>query len=168
MNRRPLPSQDRVRELFKLDKKHGLLIWKDSNRGHEAGQIAQCKGTRYWLVSIDGVLYAVHRIIWLYVKGTVPNYIDHKNRDSWDNRWVNLREAPNMAFQRANSKGTGNGRKHKGVYKASFGNRWRARGFIDKKSVALGSYETAEEAHKAYVRWLKKNFGEFAHSGESN
>ena len=89
----PLPTQDRLHELF--DYENGQLIRRvrAGNRmpGTVVGSITQ---GGYLKVELEGSCYRVHRLIWKWHHGTDPNdLIDHINRDRTDNRIENLREA---------------------------------------------------------------------------
>ena len=77
--------------------------WNTCFAGKVAG--AGGVGTRgnktAWYVSVDGHPYVAHRLIWIMVKGSVDDVpmIDHKNRDSYDNRWLNLQASDNETNQ---------------------------------------------------------------------
>lgn len=90
--------------------------------------------------------------------------VDHKNGNPLDNRWENLRLAT-AAQNRANCKMKANKpiplkgvTFHKGRYMAQL----RVQG---KKSPFLGYFDTAEEAHKAYVEAARIAHGEFHNAG---
>ena len=57
-----------------------------------------------------------------------------------------------------------NNSKYKGVYLRK--NRWIAQIAQHKKVKHLGSFDTPEEAHKAYCKAGKKLHGEFANFGK--
>ena len=51
----------------------------------------------YYQLNIFGRPYLVHRLIFLYMNGELPeNDVDHINGDRTDNRWCNLREVTRM------------------------------------------------------------------------
>lgn len=88
-------SPARVREVFTLDKKRGVLIWKIrlSNRapciGSDAGHL---DNWGYIRIGVDGRLYLAHRLIWMFITEEMPpEFLDHKNGRRTDNRFVNLR-----------------------------------------------------------------------------
>jgi hypothetical protein len=56
------------------------------------GDVAGSKGTRYWQVQYKGVKYRCHRVVWELIKGEVPEKIDHKDGDSFNNIFSNLRD----------------------------------------------------------------------------
>lgn len=97
-------SQARVRELFGY--REGKIFWikPTSNRvrfGLEAGSITR-RG--YKAVSIDGRLYLVHRIIWLWHHGYLPeNGIDHIDKNKNNNKIENLREVSQQCNVRNSS-----------------------------------------------------------------
>ena len=105
-------TQEDVRYLFNYDKESGKLTrripaCRGSNQ-HKSGMVGEEVGTQslgYLHTSIGKKIYKVHRLIWLWVEGYLPeNQIDHINRDSLDNRWCNLREVS----QQCNVRNTGN------------------------------------------------------------
>lgn len=88
--------------------------------------------------------------------------MDHRDLDTLNNRRYNLRLASqsqnqqNKAVQKNNALGI------KGVY-ASL-SRYCARIHVNGKLKHLGSFDTAEDAHSAYVTAAQEHFGEFAHA----
>jgi hypothetical protein len=87
--------------------------------------------------------------------------IDHVNRDKLDNRRENLR----MCSQRENGKNTSlkknNTSGAKGVSKASKG-KFRARIWLDRKEIHIGTFCNVFDAAKAYDRAAEIMHGEFA------
>lgn len=120
----------------------------------------------YRRVSIKGVCYFAHRLIWLYCKGNWPKgEIDHISGCRDDNRMVNLRDTSrqqNAFNMRRHSDGASG---FKGVhYQPQYGT-WRARIYPGGRQVNLGSFGTSQEAHAAYCAAAEKYFGKFARAG---
>ena len=92
-------SQERVLELFKYE--DGKLFRRRDNK------LMGCytKKHRYARIVIDGQGYKVHRIIFLYHYGYLPNIIDHINSDRYDNRIENLELTTNGQHHRDHHKG---------------------------------------------------------------
>ena len=113
----------------------------------------------YWRIGIERKMYPSHRLAWLYMTGKWPKkHIDHKNCNPSDNRFENLREAT-IKTNRQNIK-KASIRNVLGVlgvtfYKGKFTSYIK----VDGKSKNLGRFNTADEAHQAYVK-AKRQFHE--------
>lgn len=71
----------------------GQLIRKKSRAKHPAGVPIGCKMQKGIGTKIGGQFYRLHRLIYLYHHGYIPEQIDHINRNCFDNRIENLRPA---------------------------------------------------------------------------
>lgn len=91
--------------------------------------------------------------------GKRPGYqVDHKNRNTLDNRRGNLRHA--TATQNAQNRRRHNALDCKGVTQKR--NRFQARIMVNGEARFLGSYKTVGEAAKAYNDAAARYFGPFA------
>jgi hypothetical protein len=157
----------KARQLFDYFPATGVVRWKVDRicgtgrvrmkAGDRAGAPRKC-GYRY--VCVDRLQIMEHVLIWLLVKGRYPTHmIDHENRDGFDNRWDNIRNATraqnqhNTLARRTNLSGLKGVRSHKsGKFQASI-------------MAHLGTYRTAEGAHAAYKRAARLLHKEFANTG---
>lgn len=108
------------------------------------------------ILSPDGGKFILSRIITKAPKGMK---VDHANRDTMDNRRVNLRictHAENMCNRRARG-GTG---LPKGVKRS--GAKFTAYITVQGVRTYLGTYQTAEAASRAYSSVALAVHGEFA------
>ncbi|MCO5738896.1 MULTISPECIES: HNH endonuclease signature motif containing protein [Stenotrophomonas maltophilia group] len=151
-------SHARLLEVIRYEPETGAFIWKiATSRKTRVGSVmaTRSKASRggvYLQGRIDGRIYRLHRLAWFYMTGSWPaNEIDHINGDSTDNRWTNLRDVPravnqqNVRSAKRNSK-TG----LLGVIPAR-GGKFRAAIRVGQQFHHLGHFDTAEEAHAAYV-----------------
>jgi len=105
-------------------------------------------GYKFIILSHEGKTkyYRIHRIIAFAFLGldieNSKKVIDHKNRDKLDNQVSNLR----IVSQQENQFNT----IAKGFYKNR--NKYQARIHINGKTICLGTFETKEEAHNAYLK----------------
>ena len=143
-----------VRELFHYDETTGIFTRKHSrNNAHPIGGIAGTVQQRGYIdITVDYRHYKAHRLAWLYVYGEWPNgEIDHINFIKTDNRIVNLRvctRRQNMQH-RISPKCTNK----LGILGVSpSGNKFMARIVDEGKEVYLGTFDSAIEAHSAYVK----------------
>ena len=142
-------TQKRARELFEYNSETGVLSWKKSTNsraraGDEAGSI---NDGGYRCLGLNGKRYFVHRIIWLYVHGYLPEHeIDHINRDPSDNRIANLREVSrscnirNVGNLKNNTSGV------KGVNWNKPCQKWEAKICVNNKMLYLGLYKDFDNA----------------------
>jgi hypothetical protein len=144
-----------ARELFDYDEETGLLRWKISPAsnvfaGTEAGSVS-IRG--YKRLVYKQRWYLVHRVVWLVATGAWPkNGLDHLNGNTSDNRLCNLREASHRSNAQ-NCKIHREGHLPGTTFNKKAG-RWYAQVRDGKKKVYLGAYDTNEEAHEAYKKYL--------------
>lgn len=135
---------EQARKCFSYDPETGCLT--------KLIQIDRSK-LRYRTVKIGGQVYPEHHIVWLLCKGRWPDrFIDHINGDPSDNRIENLREVThgeNMQNRRRAQKNN----KSSGLLGASMraNGKWDARISVKGKNLYIGCFDTAEEAHQAYL-----------------
>jgi hypothetical protein len=105
-------------------------------------------------ISVDGRLYAAHRLAWLYMTGSWPaGVIDHVNGVRSDNRWGNLRDVSVTVNQQNQQRA--HRRNCTGLLGVTFNKargKFQAQISASGRRLYLGLHDTAEEAHSAYVR----------------
>lgn len=147
-------TPDIVRGLLDYNKSSGSFTWKVSpSSGTPAGRFAGSKSTStgYQGIQILGKRYQAHRIAVLWVTGENPSGdVDHINGIKSDNRWENLRcvsrtvNSQNIRSARSsNSTGLLGASKEGGRFRASI----RHNGRLE----FIGTFNTANEAHLAYL-----------------
>lgn len=178
----PLPPAEVLRQMFDYDPATGILSWKHRDRsafvndrafrtfrskfaGKPAGAVKRRKDGRpkSLVVRIADVLHPVHRVIWVWIHGDIPDelQVDHENRNPHDNRLCNLRLATHSQNQQ-NSRHKGNSTGLKCVVPVASG-RFVAKLVHAGKQVHIGTFDTPEEANLAYAERAKQLYGEFAH-----
>lgn len=155
-NSREALSAERLRELLSYDTETGEFRWRVSVGRAKAGDLAGYDhGTGYRAASVDGRLYRLHRLAWLYVTGEwPPEHIDHVNGVRSDNRWGNLRSASNSQNMQ-NQRIAPSSNKSSGLLGATWdkkAGRWKSLIMIRRKNIHLGYFDTPEEAHAAYLK----------------
>jgi hypothetical protein len=165
-------TQARLMEVLDCDPETGIFTWQiqPGSRSDMVGKRAGYNGPgRYRSITVDGVGYLEHRLLWLYVHGKFPaDQLDHINMNKSDNRIENLREATNSQNQRnrKSRKGSDGWGRLKGAQWNHRDKRWVAQAALDNgKTTYLGSFDTEAEAHAAYCEAAKKCYGEFFNPG---
>jgi hypothetical protein len=146
-------TQQRLKELLQYDPDAGVFVWNVTRSTAKVGDRAGTYDKRgYVRISIDSVVYAAHRLAWLYIHGAWPSgVVDHINRNTGDNRLCNLRDTDQYV-------NTQNARTRKdspiglrGVTRHPQSKKWRARIQANGKSVQLGTFDTPMAAAAAYA-----------------
>lgn len=147
-------TQDRLKAVLDYNPETGVFVWKEWRGGKaHAGTAAGRLSRGYVGIGVDGRRYRAHRLAWLYVTGEWPaDEIDHINGAKADNRWVNLRQADRsinnqnrVRAHRNNTTGV------LGVRPMLGTTRFFASIRIRGRSIHLGTFDTTEQAHAAYL-----------------
>lgn len=173
MKFRPLPSTEILKEYFDYNPLTGSFKWKKKAANNTiVGQEIQGRHSYgYAMVRFLGQSYLVHRLIYRMMTGVDPKdrEIDHRNSNTEDNRWSNLRlaehkhNARNQRLQKNNTSGV------KGVSWHYQSKRWRAcvavgpRG--SSKLITFGLFKTIPEAAEAVRKGREKLHAEFTNHG---
>lgn len=156
-----LPTAERVRELFDYNPDTGafirrVTIFNGKKAGTRADVMRQTgRLAGYTRICIDHGRYLAHRIAWLYVTGSWPNHhVDHINGDPSDNRFCNLRDVPSLLNQQNQRKPRpDNASGFLGVSRVvgKRGIKFHASIGAAGRTFFLGSFDSPEDAHNAYV-----------------
>lgn len=169
---RKTPNQKELMDRLSYDPDTGMFTHLTNIGGGEIGRIAG--GTArggYWEIRIFNRLFGAHRLAWLYMTGELPSgrmSIDHVNGKRDDNRWANLRLATyeqqswNSAVKSCCKSGL------KGAWPCKSTGRWQSVIQTNGKRVFLGRFDTAQEAHEAWVLAATKARGSEWISGSIN
>jgi hypothetical protein len=159
-----MPPLSFFQERLEYNAETGEFTWLDDFNakrvGRRAGTTIGSKG--YRTITIKKRRYYEHRIAWYMMTGNDPTglEIDHINGDKSDNRFSNLR----MATCQQNRVNCGLSANNTSGYKGVTKNRkaWITSIMKDRQYVYIGSFETPEEAAKAYDAKAVELFGDYA------
>jgi hypothetical protein len=146
-------TQELLKENLHYNPETGIFIRAKCTGGVKRGAIAGSLGSGgYVNIKLFAISQKAHRLAWLYIYGYLPKFqIDHINGIKTDNRLINLREATpnengqNIKLYKCNTSGFIGVSFHKIILK------YQSRITICNKTIHLGYFKTAEEAHKVYV-----------------
>ena len=141
-------TQERVRELFDLDYETGVLRWRVNKHRARMGDIAgNSVGRGYYQVTIDNNAHLLHRVIFLYAFGYLPEHQeDHISQEKSDNRPCNLREVTHTCNIRNTGLRSDNKSGVKGVSWRQSSKRWKVQIRNNSKLRHLGVYTDFTEA----------------------
>lgn len=146
-------TAEEARRRLNYDPETGKLTWKFLHNSLRIGEEAKSLDVSgYIQVNLCGTMVKGHRLAWLIHYGEWPTGdVDHLNGIRNDNRIANLRDVPNaINCQNKRSALPTSKTGLLGVVKR--GNRYQANIHANRKKKFLGSFDTPEEAHAAYVQ----------------
>jgi hypothetical protein len=156
-------NQEQLKSVLRYDPMTGLFTWlSDVRTGRGNGRVQIPAGTvagatanktkGYLKIGVNGRRYYAHRLAFLWMTGAWPNlHVDHIDGDGSNNRWANLRDVSrSVNLQNRKAATAKNTNQLLGVTK----NHKR---FMAQISTAgcwkyLGTYDTPEQAHEAYIK----------------
>jgi hypothetical protein len=154
-------TQEYVQEVFKY--KDGELFWKIQKGYMKPGYKAGCSDSEgYKVLQLNQKAYKLHRIIFLYHHGYLPDEIDHIDNNKSNNLIENLREATrsnnakNIKLRKNNTSGV------KNVVWNKERNKWEVALLVDGKRKYFGWFDNLIKASKAAEKARNKHHKEFA------
>lgn len=155
-------TQEIVRDLFNYS--DGNLIRKTKTaQKTKIGEVAGGHhGDGYYKLRVCGKKYFLHRIIFLWHHGFMPECLDHIDGNQSNNRIENLRAATmsqncmNKKLQKNNTTGV------RGVHLDKKCGRFVASITVLRKRVVLGYFENLEDASNCYSEKVRQFHGEFS------
>lgn len=149
-------DQKLVRKHFNYDPNTGFMHWRLPNSNNSAGDLVGTESKYgYLTVGFQNKTYMVHRLIWLYQTGYLPEQVDHINHNKVDNSWINLREVSNQTNQLNRPKMCNNTSGVVGVYFDKHKNKYLANTTKSGVKYNLGTFNTLTEAKAARIESLK-------------
>lgn len=157
-------TQGRLKELLHYDPDTGVFTRLSGTKESSLiGKPAGCKmSSGHSHIRVDGSRQLSHRLAFLYMTGSIPEYVDHINGVRDDNRWCNLREVTwaqnqwNASIRKDNKAGI------KGVYWCKRNKAWKASIMVNKIKIFLGQFPDLIGAELAVRKAREKYHGEFA------
>jgi hypothetical protein len=161
-----------LRDLIDYDADTGSMAWKPRAvsmfssasqakrwNARYAGMpaLSYRRANGYGVGQVMGVNVYAHRVAWALARGYHPSTVDHINGDRSDNRICNLREVTTQENAKNMHRSVRNKSGCHGVCFVAGRGSWQARGFVKRKTVFLGSFQTREEAVAARVQWEREN-----------
>ena len=180
MPARNFPSIELVRQALRYE--NGKLFWKERPVSHfksekackrfntyypdtEACSLNFSRGECRYRTHLFGLNLYRQTIVWALHHGVWCIGLDHKNRNTLDDRISNLRIATriqngyNSGIYKNNTSG------YKGVSWHKSKKMYGATITVDRKQIHLGYFATSVKAYAAYVKAAKKYHGKFFCSG---
>ena len=169
----PRVDRETIRRLLIYCPYSGLFVWRQRSdvekawntrySGKQAGTNWKIGQQTYRRITALNWPFLAHRLAVLYMTGEWPaEVVDHADGDGTNNKWNNLRLA-NKSQNLANSKVFRNnvvGLRGVTIHKPT--GKYRATIQEDGKQKYIGHFDTAAEAHAAYVSEAQRIYGEFA------
>jgi hypothetical protein len=147
-------TAQRLREVFHYEPQTGVFTRLQNSYRNTAlaGPITgYLRKNGHLAIRVDNKLFFAHQLAWLYMFGDWPSgQIDHIDGNPANNVFSNLRDSDkrlNAENLRKAHKDCASGLL--GAYKHR--NKWSSRIMVNGKNVYLGTHETPELAHAAYL-----------------
>lgn len=145
-------GSDELRKALVYDGETGHFTRLGDARTSASGFAGTINNNGYRLIRVGKHRHRAHRLAWLYVHGEWPTgEIDHLNGVRDDNRIANLRDVSNLINQQNRRSALKHGKT--GLLGATTTKKGRFRAAIHTsgRCIHLGVFDTALEAHQAYV-----------------
>lgn len=155
-------TSERLKEVLSLNRASGVLRWKAqlSSRGLVGSIAGYIDSKGYRNIGIDGQIYYAHVLVWFMTEGEWPlRDLDHRNHNTDDNRFKNLRLASEAQNQWNSKPHKNNTSGQRGVYELR--GKWMVLLAKNGKRHYLGIYDNHAVACGVAVENIHRLYGEF-------
>lgn len=145
-------TQNYIQTVFRYNDGH--LYWLGNRRGAPKNKPVGSKvGENYLGCMLDGKHYLLHRLIYLYIHGYMPKFVDHINGNKTDNRIENLRDVTASGNQQNMRQAYVTNKSNLlGAFYSTQTKKWFSRICVNNKKLWLGTFDSPEKAHQAYIK----------------
>lgn len=150
-------TQARLKELLYYDPDLGWFTWRVPVKGTKGvGSVAGTLSKGYTIIGIDYGRYRAGRLAWFYSTGLWPrDEIDHRDTNPSNDSFTNLREAD--GGQNLQNKQRAHSNNRLGILGVRIlKGRFTSRIAVRRKTKHLGYFNTADDAHQAYLKAKKE------------
>ena len=106
----------------------------------------------YLRICIKGTYIDAQNLAFLIMTGTIPNLVDHKNKNKLDNRWNNLRAANKQLNGLNRDPSYLNTSGYVGVSYNKRQKKWKSYVHLHGRQISLGSFSCPTAAHLARLK----------------
>jgi hypothetical protein len=99
---KPDISQTYLKSILDYNALTGEFTWLTKHARNNVGDKVKVVYNQYVRIGINGISYSAHRLAFIYMTGSAPTLVDHKNKIRSDNVWTNLRSA-NVSLNNMNT-----------------------------------------------------------------
>lgn len=153
-------TREELMDMLTYNPESGLFTWNKERKfcqfikGSVAGYY-EIDGYHY--IYIKPKLHLAHRLAFLYMQGSMPPFVDHKNKIKNDNRWCNLRACTGSENQQNKRLDKRNSVGFSGIHYSKSRNRFIVRFKIPGiGKVSFGSFKNLEDAKEACIAAKRK------------
>jgi hypothetical protein len=171
---KPVHELSELRTVLSYKPRKGHFVWlvrrQTTGRviqpGAVAGTIGYDTPSGRCQIVYQGKAYKTHRLAWAFITGKWPpddKDVDHKDGNSANNKWSNLRLATRGQNNHNNHNIRSDNKSGKaGVSWGKQNKKWLARVTVDKAVIHLGHYDKLEDAVAARRAGELKYCGKYA------
>ena len=166
LSEKTMSDLSREEALYYFKDEGYTVSWKNTlnPRIPNGRHVTNTDGPGYYQVRVNGKFHRVHRLLWIMRNGEIPNgmQVDHIDGNKKNNSVDNLRLCHRHENQRNSKLPSHNTSGVKGVSFVKRSSKWRARLKVLGVEVAIGVFDTIEEAEAAMVSARNSLHGEYA------
>ena len=149
-------------ELFIFDSTIGFFNRVSRGRAKAGSRAGFVDVHGYRRICVSGVKLYEHHLVWFYIHGEWPTELDHKDGDRSNNAFSNLRLA-DRSENNFNAERPVGASGLRGAYLDKRTMRWYSHIQLRGQVIHLGMFDSAEEAHQAFMTAVDRYHGEFAY-----